>query len=186
MTVVLFHTNRRLMEMLNLCNQENSQNQYSLQPPPGWTFCNTDIAIGDNFSVGAAIFRNDQGRVFHACTKRFSYSDALAGEVAALSWGAESAKAMAINNIVFLSDLAEAVKAVCCSKLQDRSTMLHHNIQDLVYLFLDSANLLGLWEASWIPRTNNGVAHSVAKWALDTNQFGTIDLSSFDSSLLSP
>uniref|UniRef100_A0A803PQF7 RNase H type-1 domain-containing protein n=1 Tax=Cannabis sativa TaxID=3483 RepID=A0A803PQF7_CANSA len=102
-------------------------------------------------SAGAAIFRNDQGIVSHIFTKRFSYSESLPGEVAALAWGAESAHRMAISNVVFLSDSVEAVNSVCCKTVQGRPTSLHHNIQDLVRIFQDTANQLGLWEVSWIP-----------------------------------
>uniref|UniRef100_A0A803QMD5 RNase H type-1 domain-containing protein n=1 Tax=Cannabis sativa TaxID=3483 RepID=A0A803QMD5_CANSA len=134
--------------------------------------------------AGAAIFRNDQGTFSHVSTKRFSYSDSLPGEVATLVWGAKSAQRLGLHNVVFLSDSVEAVNSVCWKRLQGLSTSLHHNVQDLVSSFHDSANQLGLWEASWIPRRNNGVAHAVAKWALDANQFGNIELSNFDSSLL--
>uniref|UniRef100_A0A803PCR1 Reverse transcriptase domain-containing protein n=1 Tax=Cannabis sativa TaxID=3483 RepID=A0A803PCR1_CANSA len=153
MFVVLFHTNRRLMEMLNIHSRDHYEPMHC--SPTVGHFATPISQLG------------------------------IPWEVAALVWGAESAHRTTITNVVFLSDLVEAVNSVCCKTVQGRPTLLHHNIQDLVRIFQDTANQLGLWEVSWIPRRNNGVAHTVAKWALDTNQFGFIDLSNFDSSLLS-
>uniref|UniRef100_A0A803PEP7 CBS domain-containing protein n=1 Tax=Cannabis sativa TaxID=3483 RepID=A0A803PEP7_CANSA len=150
-------------------------------PPEGWVACNSDVAIGQNQSSGAAVFRDNMGTILRIASFRLNHCDPLPGEVSAVCESAAVAVELGYKNIVFQCDSLNAVAA-----LKSKSKDIHNlqfNIQDNVHKFLSFAGKLNLWEIIWTPRTCNGVAHSVAHWANRNNKFGFIDLANFDDSL---
>uniref|UniRef100_A0A803QBR4 Reverse transcriptase domain-containing protein n=1 Tax=Cannabis sativa TaxID=3483 RepID=A0A803QBR4_CANSA len=117
-----------------------------LPPPEGWYICNTDVAIGQTQSVGAAIFRNDKGEITSIHTTRIQYSEPQAGELATLCWGAENAFNLGHKNIIFQCDSARAVSAISIdSNALDK---LHYNIKDIASKFKDLSSKFDLWEIS--------------------------------------
>uniref|UniRef100_A0A803NMS7 RNase H type-1 domain-containing protein n=1 Tax=Cannabis sativa TaxID=3483 RepID=A0A803NMS7_CANSA len=146
--------NIRLSELLQ--DQEVSTTTLSnwLPPSAGWSMCNTDVAINDLQSSGAALFRNEDGIITCIHTMHITYCDLLAGVESAISG-----------------------KSIDVSEL-------NHNIQDLVVKFHDIGNKLDFWEISWISRKFNCASHGVAQWAIRSCHYGEIDLSNFNSSLL--
>uniref|UniRef100_A0A803QIZ3 RNase H type-1 domain-containing protein n=1 Tax=Cannabis sativa TaxID=3483 RepID=A0A803QIZ3_CANSA len=169
------------MEMCEVIHNAQPPIHNKWFPPAGWTMCNTDVVIGETFSVGAAVFRNEKGVVLNISTKKLQYSEPLAGEVAAINWGAEVAVSLNYNNVIFQSDSKGTIEAITTdhSMIKD----LNHNIQPLVQRFHTIAHRMELWEATWVPRSLNGVADFVAHLAIQSGQFGTIELTNFVSSL---
>uniref|UniRef100_A0A803PC68 Reverse transcriptase domain-containing protein n=1 Tax=Cannabis sativa TaxID=3483 RepID=A0A803PC68_CANSA len=100
-------------------------------------------------------------------------------------WECEVARALWFGSIWNIrtseSDSKGAIEAITTdhSKIKD----LNHNIQPLVQRFHTIAHRVELWEATWVPRSLNGVADFVAHWAIQSGQFGTIELTNFVSSL---
>uniref|UniRef100_A0A803PES3 Reverse transcriptase zinc-binding domain-containing protein n=1 Tax=Cannabis sativa TaxID=3483 RepID=A0A803PES3_CANSA len=110
----------------------------------GWIMCNTDVAIGEAQSTGAAVFRNEEEVVTKILTSRICHCDPLAGEVADLCWGLEEVYKQGYKNVIFHSDSTNAVFAV--QRKRHEVQTLQHNIQDLVNRFHISASNLNLWE----------------------------------------
>uniref|UniRef100_A0A803Q6H0 RNase H type-1 domain-containing protein n=1 Tax=Cannabis sativa TaxID=3483 RepID=A0A803Q6H0_CANSA len=168
---------------MEMCEFHNAQPPIHNKwlPPAGWTMCYTDVAIGETFSVGVALFRNEEWVVLNISTKKLQYSEPLAGEVAAINWGAEVAVSLNYNNVIFQSDSKGAIEVITTD--HSRVKKLNHNIQPLVQRFHTIAHRVELWEATWILRSLNGVADFVAHWEIQSGQFGTIELTNFVSFL---
>uniref|UniRef100_A0A803P3A7 RNase H type-1 domain-containing protein n=1 Tax=Cannabis sativa TaxID=3483 RepID=A0A803P3A7_CANSA len=107
------------------------------------------------------VFRNEVGAIIKIYTFRIGYYDPLVGEITTLWYGAMMAHKLEFKNVIFQCDSSNAVSAVKRKCLEIQS--LHHNIQDLVHNFLSAVGILNLWEAVWIPRLCNGVAHFMAQ-----------------------
>ncbi|KAM6552088.1 hypothetical protein CsatB_001896 [Cannabis sativa] len=150
-------------------------------PPEGWLACNSDIAIGRSQSAGAVVFRDALGTFRHVLTFRTTQRDPLAGEVAAICEGAAEAVYQGYKNIIFQCDSLNAVNALKSNPAEIHK--LHFNIQEKIASFFNLVRSLNLWEVQWIPRSCNGVAHSVAQWANRNNKFGVHDLANFDDFL---
>ncbi|KAM6555815.1 hypothetical protein CsatB_002834 [Cannabis sativa] len=181
-SAVIRPIDKRLQEALAHHETYSIPQPQWLSPPPGWVKCSTDVAIDNNSSAGAAIFWNEEDEIIGLFTIKLNYCDSLAGEIAALAYGAEVAATLHFSKVIFHSDSVNAITAIriANNKIQD----LHHNVQDVVRMFKRSSAALSLWEALWIPRRLNGVAHCVARWAINSQQFGCINLTDFDGSLL--
>uniref|UniRef100_A0A803P2D8 Reverse transcriptase domain-containing protein n=1 Tax=Cannabis sativa TaxID=3483 RepID=A0A803P2D8_CANSA len=176
--------NNRIVELLNAHSNPTNQLREWLPPPVGWLTCNTDIAISTNHSAGAAIFRDHNGQFKRIYTFKCQHCDSLAGEVAALYEGAAAAVKLGFNNVIFQSDSSNAIEAILLSP-QDIK-LLHHNIQEIVSKFHLTVTQLNLWEACWIPRSCNRVAHFAAQEANRNLEFGQFDSLSVFGSLQSP
>jgi hypothetical protein len=182
--VTVININTRLLELLKA--QSGSTNQLSewLSPPVGWITCNTDIAIGINRSVGAAIFRDHNSQYKGIYTFKCNHCDPLAGEVAALYEGAVEAVKHGYKNVIFQSDSSNAIDALLLNP-QDIK-LLHHNIQGIVSKFHLTVAHLNLWEACWIPKSCNSVAHLAAHGVNRSMAFGHFISPSVFGSLQSP
>ncbi|KAM6574657.1 hypothetical protein CsatA_022984 [Cannabis sativa] len=179
--VAISHINRRIRELTAVQDGFCNSQLCWLPPPPGWLMCNTDISLGNNDAVGAAIFRNDKGQTIKIHTFQCYYRDSLAGEMFALVKGAELASSMGYSNVIFQSDSKNAIDALQSNR--SSTSTQHHNIQSLLERFHCAAASLNLWEANWIQRNCNGVAHEAARWANRNRVFGNFDLANFGGSL---
>ncbi|XP_060969677.1 uncharacterized protein LOC133036919 [Cannabis sativa] len=183
--LVIQGINQRLKE-IELQNSNLSATFHDSQgfaPPPGWLICNSDISIGKSQSAGASIFFDEDNRIVKIVTFLSNYCVPLPGELHAISKGAESAVSLGYKNVIFLSDSAAAIDAIRIARSDCNN--LHYNLRELIPSFLTATDSLCNWETHWISRRHNGVAHALAKWANQTNTFGTFDLSDFDGSLQS-
>ncbi|XP_030496751.2 uncharacterized protein LOC115712590 [Cannabis sativa] len=129
----------------------------------------------------AVVFRDASGSFRHILTFRTTQLDPLAREVAAICEGAAVAVYQGYKNIIFQCDSLNAVNAMKSKPAEIHK--LHFNIQDKIAIFFNLVRNLNLWEVQWIPRSCNGVAHSVAQWANRNNKFGVHDLANFDDFL---
>uniref|UniRef100_A0A803QB76 Reverse transcriptase domain-containing protein n=1 Tax=Cannabis sativa TaxID=3483 RepID=A0A803QB76_CANSA len=150
---LIIHTNRRLLELMQHQDTTTVAPTIWLPPLKGGT----------------------------CATLTLLWCDPLAGELYTLTWGAEQAVKLGLKNVIFQSDSKGAVEAI--NGALSKNSDMHFNITDLVNRFLDSAKKFELWEACWIPRTANGVAHAVAKWANRSSHVGEIEPSNFHSFL---
>ncbi|XP_060969524.1 uncharacterized protein LOC133036798 [Cannabis sativa] len=175
------HINSRLCELDSIQECTDPLNTEWNPPPEGWIACNSDVAIGQSQSTGAVVFRDAYGTILGISTFKSHFSDPLPGEVDAICEGAAAAINFGFRNVIFQSDLLNAVSAM---KSRDSDVQkLHFNIQDKVKKFIDLSAKFNLHEVIWTPRSCNGVAHSVARWANRNNMFGVLDLANFDDFL---
>uniref|UniRef100_A0A803Q406 RNase H type-1 domain-containing protein n=1 Tax=Cannabis sativa TaxID=3483 RepID=A0A803Q406_CANSA len=133
---------------------------------------------------GAAIFRDHNGQFKRIYTFKCQHCDSLAGEVAALYEGAAAAVKLGFNNVIFQSDSSNAIEAILLSPKDIK--LLHHNIQEILRKFHLTVTHLNLWEACWIPRSCNRVAHFAAQEANRNLVFGQFDSLAVLGSLQSP
>ncbi|XP_030497467.2 uncharacterized protein LOC115713122 [Cannabis sativa] len=170
--------NNRIQELSPPYNSSDSLQLEWKPPPEGWMACNSDVAIGNNQSTGAAVFRDHTGTILRIHSFRLNHCDPLPGKVSAVCEGAAVAVDLGYRNIVFQCDSLNAIAALKSSSSDIHK--LHFNIQDKVHKFCTIAGKFNLWEITWTPRTCNGVAHYVAQWANRNNKFGFIDLANFN------
>uniref|UniRef100_A0A803P6Z1 RNase H type-1 domain-containing protein n=1 Tax=Cannabis sativa TaxID=3483 RepID=A0A803P6Z1_CANSA len=170
----VININSRLLELLEIHSITTGTISDWLppRPPAGWITCNTDIAIGNNQSAGAAIFRDHNSQTKVSILSR-SNIVIQAGEVAALCEGAIEAVRQGYKNVIFQSNSSNAIEVLL--KTPQDIKLLHYNIQELVCKFHHSMASLNLWEACWIPKPYNRVAHSVAQGANCCKAFGHFD-----------
>ncbi|KAM6587940.1 hypothetical protein CsatA_010545 [Cannabis sativa] len=181
--VTINFINFRLCELIPTRDSCDALQSAWNPPPKGWLACNSDVAIGHSQSAGAVVFRDTSRTILNLLTLRTNHCDPLPGEVAALCEGAVAAVKLGYRNIIFQCDYLNVVTALRSNPAEIHK--LHFNIQDKVEHFLSLVENFNLWEVQWIPRTCNGVAHSVAQWASRNNKFGVLDLANFDDFLQS-
>uniref|UniRef100_A0A803P5E0 Uncharacterized protein n=1 Tax=Cannabis sativa TaxID=3483 RepID=A0A803P5E0_CANSA len=115
----MLQINRRLMKIEEFRTPDGNTLPKWLPPPPRSIICNTDVAIGDQHSVGAPIFRNED-------------------------WGAKTANNQGLYNVFFQSDSAGAVATVV--RKPHEINALHHNFQELVVKFHNNIKHLNVLE----------------------------------------
>ncbi|KAM6589392.1 hypothetical protein CsatA_011997 [Cannabis sativa] len=175
------HINSRLWELDSIQECTDPLNAEWTPPPEGWIACNSDVAIGQSQSTGAAVFRDAYGTILGISTFKSHFSDPLPGEVEAICEGAAAAINLGFRNVIFQSDSLNAVSAM--KSRNSDVQKLHFNIQDKVKKFIDLSAKFNLEDVIWTPRSCNSVAHSVAQWANRNNMFGVLDLANFDDFL---
>ncbi|KAM6582333.1 hypothetical protein CsatB_009335 [Cannabis sativa] len=99
LAVILTHINRRLDELAKVHQPAGSIQPNWLPPTAGWLMCNTDVAVGESHTAGAAVFKNEDGAIIKIYTFRIGYHDPLAGEIVA-RYGAKMASKLDYKNVI--------------------------------------------------------------------------------------
>lgn len=138
------------------------------QPPPlGFIKLIFDVAVHEEFAVGAAVLRNDQGNVVGAVVKKLSTTDPLEGELLAAEIGIKEAGRQGIKRLLVEGDSLLAIKAF--SSYPRRESWMHFNLIADIHFGLDS---FGPCSFCFVLRDANRVAHHFARWAAATLMSG--------------
>ncbi|KAJ1399617.1 Ribonuclease H-like superfamily [Sesbania bispinosa] len=130
-------------------------------PPPGFIKCNSDAAFVSSSSLAAAgsVFRDSSGFVEFGSTKKFPALSPLAAEAFALREAMLIAKNLGWKSVIFESDCLDLVRA-CRNEI---------NIAEIQTFILDIRSWVLHFDRvgfTWVRRSGNGVAHSLAQYAL--------------------
>ena len=131
---------------------------------------NVDAAIGPFHSSLALVARDWRGDLVFACSQKAKTTFPLQPEVEAVRWAISLATKLEADNVIIETD----------------SKICHDAIHELILpppwriasILADLKSLLVSYSNAsvvWVPRLANMAAHSLAKWSLACNFFGSFD-----------
>lgn len=153
----------------------------SSKPPSSTTqpTLSFDVAFGNNKSWLAAIYCSSMGSISFAWTKQSSNSDPFTGEVEAASFAIQCAKSIELTDLLLQGDSKDAIDS-----LLYRTSTGRPDIDLLQSVLRVDLETFVSWDAVYIPRNCNFLAHNLAKWASFCNHSGPIPISSLPLSVL--
>jgi ribonuclease HI len=139
------------------------------KPTVGWFKCNTDGAFYEQRWKGAtgAVLRDDQGRFVRGVAKWYDHClDALTMEAMACRDGLNLALQLGVQRLWLETNCQEVIKLWMAGWNQRSSIVsILKEIRELSLLFQD-------FKFSFVARSCNEVAHTLAKWVTGESRAG--------------
>ena len=149
------------------------ENSPSWKPPPlGWIKCNFDAAVKLDKVVLAAVCRDSSGSIVVAESHEECPGDPLWAESKATLLAASLAHKEGFDRVVLEGDAQSVIKAIL-----NPSTTPHWSINAIIEDIRLILNSFVCWNAFFVFRDSNYIAHSLAQWAYFCNSFGSPSLS---------
>uniref|UniRef100_A0A803Q3C6 RNase H type-1 domain-containing protein n=1 Tax=Cannabis sativa TaxID=3483 RepID=A0A803Q3C6_CANSA len=175
--VVIQQASRRLNDHL-VCKLDRPLKQaISLTPSEGWMTCCTDVSIGIDHSVGAAVFRDSKNRIWSVVADRFSATNSALAESLILVCAVQHAVRLELSCVNFFSDNVCAISNI----LETQGVQRCIDLEGTSAQFRSLSAQLRRWHLKHINRKENFMAHNVAKWAKLNAAVGDIDVKIMDS-----
>ncbi|KAB1203799.1 hypothetical protein CJ030_MR8G016817 [Morella rubra] len=121
---------------------------------------NFDVAVREDFAVGAAVIKNHLGQIVGACVEKIFIEDPEEGEIRAAHLGLLEAERCGSRKIVVEGDSRQAIEAFRCYP-EKRNWRCHGRIGDIVGF----ASAFDSCSFSFVYRGANEEAHLLARWA---------------------
>ena len=149
------------------------ENSPSWKPPPlGWIKFNFDAAVKLDKVVLAMVCRDNSGSIVAAESQEECPGEPLWAESKAALLVASLARREGFDRVVLEGDAQLVIKAIL-----NPSTTPHWSINAIIEDIRLILNSFVCWNASFVFRDSNSVAHSLAQWAYFCNSFGSPPLS---------
>ena len=149
------------------------ENSPSWKPPPlGWIKCNFDAAVKLDKVVLVVVCRDSSRSIVAAESHEECPSDPLWAESKATLLVASLARKEGFDRVVLEGDAQSVIKAIL-----NPSTSPHWSINAIIEDIRLILNSFVCWNACFVFRDSNYVAHSLAQWAYFCNSFGSPPLS---------
>ncbi|KAF4400028.1 hypothetical protein G4B88_021242 [Cannabis sativa] len=136
-------------------------------PRPGRMKCFVDYASDKNAGAVAGVIYNWEGSVKRFGAKKVTVASSFQGELEALALGVDLARAYAAEGVDFHSDNWQLVNSMCTGRCLWWNASFSFN---KILRELDGFDC----SVSWISRSFNDSAHSLARWGLSHNCNGTL------------
>ena len=131
---------------------------------------NVDVAIGLFHSFLALVARDWRGDLVFACSKKAKTTFPLQAEAEAVRWAITLVARLEADNVIIETD-----SKICHDSIHELILpppwRIAPILADLKSLLVSYSNVSVLW----VPRLANMTAHSLAKWSLACNFFGSFD-----------
>ena len=112
-----------------------------------------------------------EGRLVFACSQKVNTTFSLQAEAEVVKWALLLATKLEAEGIYIETD-----SKICCDALinpsQTSPRRIRSKVMEMQILLSTSSYVF----VSWVPRLANMVAHSLAKWSLSCNFFGSFDI----------
>ena len=112
-----------------------------------------------------------EGRLVFACSQKVNTTFPLQAEVEVVKWALLLATKLEAKGIYIETD-----SKICCDALinpsQTSPRRIRSKVMEMQILLSTSSYVF----VSWVPRLANMAAHSLAKWSLSCNFFGSFDI----------
>uniref|UniRef100_A0A803P4D7 RNase H type-1 domain-containing protein n=1 Tax=Cannabis sativa TaxID=3483 RepID=A0A803P4D7_CANSA len=175
-TVAIRDACRRLNDHLVCKIDRHLKHATVLTPSEGWMTCCTDVTIGLDHSVGAAIFRDSKNHIWSVVADRFSTTNSALAEALMLVCAVKHAVRLELTCVNFFSDNESAVTNI--SETQGVQRCI--DLDGISAQFRSCSTQLRLWKLKHISRKENFMAYNVAKWAKLNVAVGDIDVNYVD------
>ncbi|KAL3644482.1 hypothetical protein CASFOL_009662 [Castilleja foliolosa] len=159
-------------------NIRSSSNQLWSPPQTGWLKLNTDAAFSFDKGHCGVILKNDLGSILLAAVNHFSCMDAISAECIAILDACKIINNLKLEQVIFESDSLIAI-----SWLNGHSNNRFWTASPVIEQIRKIWNGWPSWIFKFVPRSANGAAHALAKWASFDSFVGFIDLDSIPISV---
>ncbi|KAL3629912.1 hypothetical protein CASFOL_026224 [Castilleja foliolosa] len=147
-------------------------------PPAGWLKINVDAAYNLDLAHSGCILKNEHGSVCMASVNLHNCLDALTAECLVILEACNFLHANNIKNVIIESDSLNAI-----SYINGSSRNSFWKASPVVEKIKRAWNVWPSWVFKFSPRSSNGAAHALAKWASCNSFVGLIPLSSIPISV---
>ena len=148
---------------------EEKENSPLWKPPPlGWIKCNFDAAVKPNKVVLAVVCRDSNRSIVAAHSEEECPGEPLWVESKATLIVASLAYKEGFARVVIEGDAQFVIKAII-----NPSTTPYWSINTIIEDIRVILNSFVCWNASFVFRDSNVVAHSLAQWAYFCNSLGS-------------
>lgn len=139
------------------------------KPPPGqFTKVNVDVAVRENFSVIAAVLRNERGEEIHHAMEKRPTEEATVGEAKAARLGVSEALKKGYKKIILEGDSLQVRNAI-----KGFPRRMDWNIHNIISDTDGKLQQLDEWKVGHIRSGVNNVVHCPAHWALSEFSSGS-------------
>ena len=131
-------------------------------------------AIGPNCSSLALVARDWRGDLVFACSQKAKTTFPLQAKAKAIRWALSLAAKLEAENVIIETD-SKICRDVIHELILPLPWRIASILADMHSLLVSYSNV----SISWVPRLFNMAAHSLAKWFLACNFFGSFDWDSY-------
>ena len=129
---------------------------------------NVDAAVGPRFSTITAVVRDWRGELVFAGSMKVNTTLPLQAKAEAIKWAISLAPALAGKSVIVETD-SQSVVQLLSNLAVPPPWRIKSSCSDLRSLLSLSGNV----SVIWVPRLCNEAAHTLAKWCLSCNIFGS-------------
>ncbi|KAL3628523.1 hypothetical protein CASFOL_027569 [Castilleja foliolosa] len=153
----------------NRDQSRSSTNHKWIPPPPGWLKINVDSTYAVDSATSGIISRNEDGSITLAAAHAHKCLDAISAESLAILDVCKIIDELKLKKVIFESDCLNAIALI-----NGVSFNIFWNASPIIEHIKKFWNCWPTWIFKYVPRSSNGAAHNLAKWAVSNSFDGVL------------